>query len=83
MVSGHLVHLPLPPSENGKVVSYGFRNPAQSDRGLAKCQVEVKRNTDGVNVFNLNTLTWATSVHSMWSKCPHGMSCNVEDVSGE
>ena len=63
--------------------SYGFRNPAQSDRGLAKCQVEVKRNTDGVNVFNLNTLTWATSVHSMWSKCPHGMSCNVEDVSGE
>ncbi len=66
-----------------QVVSYGFRNPAQSDRGLAKCQVEVKRNTDGVNVFNLNTLTWATSVHSMWSKCPHGMSCNVEDVSGE
>ena len=52
-------------------------------RGLTKCQVEVKRNTDGVNVFNLNTLTWATSVHSMWSKCPHGMSCNVEDVSGE
>ena len=34
-------------------------------------------------MFNLNTLTWATSVHSMWSKCPHGMSCNVEDVSGE
>ncbi len=80
MVSGQFVHLPL---YLKKVVSYGFRNPAQSDRGLAKCQVEVKRNTDGVNVFNLNTLTWATSVHSMWSKCPHGMSCNVEDVSGE
>lgn len=49
MVSGQFVHLPL---YLKKVVSYGFRNPAQSDRGLAKCQVEVKRNTDGVNVFN-------------------------------
>ena len=54
-----------------------------SKKWLVTVFVEVKRNTDGVNVFNLNTLTWATSVHSMWSKCPHGMSCNVEDVSGE
>ena len=83
MVSGHLVHLPLPPSENGKVVSYGFRNPAQSDRGLAKCQVEVKRNMDRINVFNLNTLNGASTVRTMWSKCPYGTSCNVEDVSGE
>lgn len=52
-------------------------------RGLAKCQVEVSCNTDRVNVLSLNTLNGAATVRTMWSKCPHGTSCNVEDVSGE
>ena len=80
VVSGQLVHLPL---YLKKVVSYGFRNPAQSDRGLAKCQVEVSCNTDRVNVLNLNTLTWVAAIHPMWSKCPHGVSRNAEGYSGE
>ena len=32
VVSGQFVHLPLPTDKTGKVVSYGFRNPPQSDR---------------------------------------------------
>ena len=52
-------------------------------RGLAKCQVEVSCNTDRVNVLSLNTLNGAATVRAMWSKCPHGTSSNVEDVSGE
>ena len=52
-------------------------------RGLTKCQVEVSCNTDRVNVFNLNTLTWVAAIHPMWSKCPHGVSRNAEGYSGE
>ena len=52
-------------------------------RGLTKCQVEVSCNTDRVNVFNLNTLTWVAAIHPMWSKCPHGVSRNTEGYSGE
>ena len=52
-------------------------------RGACRDRVLPPMHFPPIDVFNLNTLTWATSVHSMWSKCPHGMSCNVEDVSGE
>ena len=31
VVSEHFVHLPLPTDKTGNVVSYGFRNPPQSD----------------------------------------------------
>ena len=52
-------------------------------RGLTKCQVEVKRNTNGVNVDKLSTLIQAAAIHPMWSKCPHGVSRNAEGYSGE
>ena len=51
--------------------------------GLTKCQVEVKRNTNGVNVDKLSTLIQAAAIHPMWSKCPHGVSRNAEGYSGE
>ena len=62
-----------------------YRKPelTKFHRGLTKCQVEVKRNMDRVNVFNLNTLTWVAAIHPMWSKCPHGISRNAEGYSGE
>ena len=66
-----------------QVVSYGVRNPPQSDHiteiwwDSTKCQVEVKRNTNSIHVDNLSTRIQTRENNLMCSFWTHEVGCAV------